>query len=590
MITQKSLYDDLIPKRKLLEKARRQLKKEFIGINSAIDQVVDLASSWYLFPGMQTRPVIACLWGLTGIGKSSLVKRFVELIDFTRRSFTYELNSCSRISFEDIEQISSQEGEKNFIISLDEFQHLPRNSRNQPDGIWELLDSGLLKCNSYPTYYFRMFKLLSKLQDAIFSGVKVYQGVCIEGNRIYGKIVHDEEDPIDEEQEVYFFFPPNDYEYLLELCPDLFSYEYQVKDMLLTLDGPGTVDFLKRILREQGKPKIIDCSKALIFVLGNLDSAYTMAQNFSPDLSADEFNRISLQINLSHIKNALLASGFRSEQIARLGNNHIIYPSFTCQSYQDLIKLELTKIYNSFRKEFDIALSFDDTLLNLIYREGVFPTQGTRPVFSTIYNVVSSKLGKVLEEVLLKKIEPTEIIVCYKEENVVFVFMARKRLLHIYRITQPLTLEKIRKNRCDDVQAITAVHESGHALLSMVLLKTIPDSIFSVTADSNAGGFVHTNIKWDYLPKNQIVMHAAMMLGGYVAEILVFGNENATAGSEGDIKQATEFVMRVIKSSGLGNTHYYFQTPAPETNYAICDLDGSVNNEAKKLLDFRLRF
>jgi len=186
---------------------------------------------------------------------------------------------------------------------------------------------------------------------------------------------------------------------------------------------------------------------------------------------------------------------------------------------------------------------------------------------------------------LLKKLEPTEIVVCYNEENVVFVFMAGKRLLHVFRIPQQLALEKIRKNRCDDVQAITAVHESGHALLSMVLLKTIPDAIFSVTADSNAGGFVHTKIKWDYLPKHQITRHVAMMLGGYVAENLVFGNENATAGSEADIQQATEFVMRIVKSSGLGNTHYFIQTPSPETNYAVYDMDGSVNDEAKKLLD-----
>jgi len=217
---------ELLFKRKLLEKARRQLKKEFIGINEAIDQVVDLSSSWFLFPNIQDRPVIITLFGLTGTGKTSLVKRFVDLIGYQQKHFHYEMNSTTRISFEDIEEIVSQEGDSSFILDLDEFQHLPKN-RNQPDGIWELLDSGRLKCNTYSMSLLRLFRQTMKLQDALLSGVRVCRGVCVEGNIIYAKIVHDEYDEIDESEEGYYFLPPADYQLLIDICPEQFKYDFR---------------------------------------------------------------------------------------------------------------------------------------------------------------------------------------------------------------------------------------------------------------------------------------------------------------------------------------------------------------------------
>ena len=72
----------LFEKKALLEGAIKQLKKEFVGIDNVIDQIADAMNSWLYFPEMQEKPVVINLWGLTGIGKTSLVKRLAELIDF----------------------------------------------------------------------------------------------------------------------------------------------------------------------------------------------------------------------------------------------------------------------------------------------------------------------------------------------------------------------------------------------------------------------------------------------------------------------------------------------------------------------------
>ena len=75
----------------ILEQVRNQLKQEFFGIDGVIDEVVEAISSWYLFPEIQEKPVIVNLWGMTGVGKSSLIRRLSGLIGFSKKLFWFDL-------------------------------------------------------------------------------------------------------------------------------------------------------------------------------------------------------------------------------------------------------------------------------------------------------------------------------------------------------------------------------------------------------------------------------------------------------------------------------------------------------------------
>ena len=48
-------------------------------------------------------------------------------------------------------------------------------------------------------------------------------------------------------------------------------------------------EFLKRAKSIYLTPRYINCSKSLIFILGNLDEAFVDSDNLSPDISADVF-------------------------------------------------------------------------------------------------------------------------------------------------------------------------------------------------------------------------------------------------------------------------------------------------------------
>ena len=67
-----SKFANVLKKRKKLDSVAKQLKEEFFGIDSVIDEIIDSLSSWYIFPELQYRPHLICAWGLTGVGKNSL--------------------------------------------------------------------------------------------------------------------------------------------------------------------------------------------------------------------------------------------------------------------------------------------------------------------------------------------------------------------------------------------------------------------------------------------------------------------------------------------------------------------------------------
>ena len=92
------LKNDFLNKQAVLDNARKVLKQEFIGIDKIIDEIIDNVSSWFFLPNLQEKPVIVNLWGLTGVGKTSLVNRLVELIDF-EDSFSYCENSSELVFY-----------------------------------------------------------------------------------------------------------------------------------------------------------------------------------------------------------------------------------------------------------------------------------------------------------------------------------------------------------------------------------------------------------------------------------------------------------------------------------------------------------
>lgn len=604
-LEQEKYKKHLLDKKEKLNNAVIQLKKEFIGIDDVIDQITNAITPWFFFPDMQDRPVIINLWGLTGIGKTSVIKRLTELIGYTEHYFRFDLGECSsqyydiQDSFKDIYE--NCDGAP-FIIGLDEFQLARTINEDQEEidrasirAIWDLLDCGKFEVINFE-YNMNWFnKLIKKLDMALFKGVEVEKGFIIENEAVYWDIVNPSDKPEDKKNkktEETPFISENEVSTIFNMLDHLFLTPSELREKLNELDGDQTIDYLISLYKASLKPKTVDCTKSLIFVMGNLDEVYTMSRNFNPDMSANEFHRQSIEITVTEVKQALL-NRFRSEQIARLGNNHIIYPAFDEKSFYGIIRLELDKIRKKVSNIYNLELIFDNKIERLIYEEGVYPTQGTRPLFTTVHQIINTRLGKILNEIYLNGYDADSIRFTINEgasvkDNTALQidFLKNNVVIHHIIDQQPLVLGKLRQEKQNDEQAIVAVHESGHAILSAVLMKTIPEVVFSVTADSNSDGFVLARPEWNYISKKEIVNRLAVLLGGFVAERIIFGEDNVTIGSSSDLSKATQLATYVLYVGGMSESRASFgnQNMSGTPTVIFDNSSETVNKEAKELI------
>ncbi|HQO38457.1 MAG TPA: ATP-dependent zinc metalloprotease FtsH [Candidatus Omnitrophota bacterium] len=100
---------------------------------------------------------------------------------------------------------------------------------------------------------------------------------------------------------------------------------------------------------------------------------------------------------------------------------------------------------------------------------------------------------------------------------------------------------------------ITALHESGHTLLSLLLPEVNPVKKVSIIPRGLAGGYTFTPPLEDrhYWTKRELLAEITMMLGGRASEELTF-NE-VTTGAQNDLEQATAMARRMVCQFGMSD-------------------------------------
>jgi len=98
---------------------------------------------------------------------------------------------------------------------------------------------------------------------------------------------------------------------------------------------------------------------------------------------------------------------------------------------------------------------------------------------------------------------------------------------------------------------ITALHESGHALLSLLLPEVNPLKKVSIIPRGLAGGYTFTPPLEDrhYWTKKELSAEIALMLGGRISELLNLGE--VTTGAQNDLEMATQMARRMVTQFGM---------------------------------------
>ena len=106
----------------------------------------------------------------------------------------------------------------------------------------------------------------------------------------------------------------------------------------------------------------------------------------------------------------------------------------------------------------------------------------------------------------------------------------------------------------DHEKKITAYHEAGHALVAHILPHSDPVRKISIIARGRAAGYTLKLPERDkhLKSKAEYVSELAVLLAGYEAEKIVFGD--VTTGASNDLKEATRLAKRLITEYGMSES------------------------------------
>ena len=589
-------------KNQLIDDAIVQLKKEFVGIDYQIDTVMDNLRTWFLFPELQERPMIINLFGMSGCGKTQLVKRISELLKI-ERDYVYfnfaQIDEMNAWEIEDTieEQLSSERSNRMFIY--DEFQYAAtldetgceKDKKSGLKTFWELLDTGILEKKHNYGNVRSMLRLMRYMEIInrqtpiqLKNGVWVNADECLKGFGEYekktfgnffnfhlkeektpkgGEYIEDDcgydrpvliADSINSSNEMFIrdHYLERIYEYYDRTRKQIDKIDFH--NMIKTMNIDEIFMLVNECSEYYQKGYTLNFKDSVIFVIANLDEAYRISFDVNPDMSPDQFHEITKKLTIVDIKEALKRR-FRNEQIARLGNIHVIYPSFSSETFKKIIQLQLDKYADVTLRETGYKLVFDKSINSILYKEGVFPTHGTRPVFSTVQEIVRSKLPFVIEKAY-KEGQTIDTIKYSHSRGYTYAEVYKDDTkVGRYKFKEKLRVENLRESKKDDTQALVAVHESGHFVMYAKLFHKMPKSVRSVTTDVNSGGFMMPEIKPNDRPQSakEILDMIKVSLGGYVAEEVIFGREHLTTGASSDLRKATTLASRYVRDYLLGN-------------------------------------
>jgi len=144
--------------------------------------------------------------------------------------------------------------------------------------------------------------------------------------------------------------------------------------------------------------------------------------------------------------------------------------------------------------------------------------------------------------------------------NEAAILTARKNKKVIDQESLYTSIEKVllgpeRKGRVTSQKEreITAYHEAGHALVAASLKNSDPVHKVSIVSRGQAGGYTLKlpNEETRLRTRSQFMADLSMMLGGYVAEQVVFGE--MSTGASNDLQKSSELARALVTKYGMSS-------------------------------------
>jgi cell division protease FtsH len=142
----------------------------------------------------------------------------------------------------------------------------------------------------------------------------------------------------------------------------------------------------------------------------------------------------------------------------------------------------------------------------------------------------------------------------------------------------------------EEEKSLTAYHEAGHALVSLYTKVSDPIHKATILPRGRSLGVVVRLPETDRTSMTRIRLESdiAMLMGGRVAEEIVFGHDGVTTGASSDIKVATNFARRMVTEWGMSDLLGAIDYTIDESTGKIPvggPSDGLIHQEIKRIID-----
>ncbi|MDR1391096.1 MAG: ATP-dependent zinc metalloprotease FtsH [Holosporales bacterium] len=142
----------------------------------------------------------------------------------------------------------------------------------------------------------------------------------------------------------------------------------------------------------------------------------------------------------------------------------------------------------------------------------------------------------------------------------------------------------------DEEKKFTAYHESGHALVALLVPQSDPIHKVTIIPRGGALGMVVRLPEKDKVSvsKTELLSNIRVTMGGRAAEEVFFGEENITTGASHDIKQATKIAKSMIikwgMSGKLGFRSFY------DSDGYYLEASDQISQKTSEIIDSEIKY
>ncbi len=538
----------------VLERTKSKLCPDGADTNVA-SKVLEHVGPWYLFPETQLRPRVVGLWGMTGTGKTHLVKQIVAELGLEERTLWLDGGRLASRSIEPkFDNMTNNFNGQPYVLVIDEFQHTRSKEngavldRGAMRAVWELIDGGQVSTSEGSRHLDELLEIREVIKDALDRGLKVSKGRVRSGFKMlkaFNTAPFAPDSLLDQTQP--WVLPEGEWHWLRQAIqrptPGLRGF----RKILEGVHTKNILAFMDQLILNCSMPRPFHGQQGLIIVLGNLDDLYALGEDATPELDPDVLLAQHAQIGLTGLQESLQQL-FRIEQVARLGTEHFAVPPFSRADLLQVAGTHVAGLCAQLSRSTEMEITVHPDLLERIVRDNTIAVLGARPVLHALDRIIPNLVLRARQEAVVAKLAVRSLVLEIHGAEVRLCMKGGKTILQ-----KDVPLRSGDPEGPRPVVPEVAVHEAGHAVVGIALAGKRPLQVCARTSSRSTHGFVVWERPQEHtaFTRRMAIPRLAMTLGGWAAETLHFGEDGLSAGCGSDIAQATGMALSLLSAQGM---------------------------------------